>query len=244
MADALRFPLHMGQVDQFFFPPGGFEDFTNFVTANEWTSILTDSGSIAVGDARGGVLTVLAADGSVVDNDQSYLKSTSEVFLFTAGKPFYAAGAIQFTETASGVYNAFFGFANAIAAELLIDDGAGVRASGSVCAIYKLDGGTVWRCVTRNNSVVTDSISLTTAGGSAYQKLEIDVQDMGIGTQQVVTFKVDNKELRDATTGEKIVHRVTVASSTEMNFGFGNKLGASTNNDALLVDWVGATQKR
>jgi hypothetical protein len=37
---------------------------------------------------------------------------------------------------------------------------------------------------------------------------------------------------------------VTVASATEMQFGMGAKLGAATNNDALLVDAAWFAAKR
>ena len=44
------------------------------------------------------------------------------------------------------------------------------RASGTVFAIYKVDGGTTWLVESRNGSTVTRNTSSTTAGGSARKR--------------------------------------------------------------------------
>ena len=49
-----------------------------------------------------------------------------------------------------------------MAANLIVDDGAGLRASGTVIALYKVDGETVWRFVTRNGTDATVTQSTTT----------------------------------------------------------------------------------
>lgn len=215
-----------------------FDDFFTDQSDLAWVDTITDTGTALVNDAVNGVMVLTPSDGTVADNDEVYLASANELFLFAADKPFIGRCRLKFVETASGVYNAFFGFANAIAANTLVDDGGGMRASGSIAAIYKVDGETVWRCVTRNNGTVTVSQSSTTAGGTSYQELEIEVVPF-TSTQVHVVFRVDGVPLKDATTGLPIVHTVTVASATEMSIGAGAKLGATTNNDTLNIDYIG-----
>ena len=239
MAAILKRPLELINVEQQY---GVFSDFENDVRSTDWTATATDSGTAAVGDAANGVLVLTPSDGTVADNDEVYYATANEVFHFAAEKPMLGIGRIKFVETASGVYNAFVGFANAVAANTLVDDGGGMRASGSIAAIYKVDTETVWRCVTRNNGVVTVTQSTTTAGGTSYQVLEIEVVSF-TSTQVKVLFRCDGIPLKDST-GKEIVHTITTASATEMQFGCGAKLGAGTNNDTLSVDYLGAWQAR
>jgi hypothetical protein len=219
-----------------------FEDFLWDQSDLFFVDTITDSGSAAVGDAVNGVMVLTPSDGTVGDNDEVYLASANELFKFAADQPFMGGCRLQFTETAGGVYNAAFGFANAVAADMLVDNGGGPRASGSTAVIYKVDGGTVWRAQTRNNSIATDSISTTTAGGTNYQELEIEVTPIDATRVQVVFRCGDiigpTTYLTDATTGFPITHVVTVASSTEMQIFVGAKLGAATNNDVLNVDYI------
>lgn len=239
MAAILKRPLELQNVEQQY---GVWSDFENDVRSTDFTATVTDTGTVAVGDAVNGVVVLTPSDGTVADNDEAYYTTANEIFLFAAEKPMLGIARIKFVETASGVYNAFVGFGNAMVANTLIDDGGGMRASGSLAAIYKVDGGTVWRCTTRNNGVVTDTVSTTTAGGSSYQVLEIEVVSF-TSTKVKVLFRVDGVPLKDSR-GAEIVHEVTVASATEMQFGVGAKLGATTNNDTLSVDYLGAWQTR
>lgn len=219
------------------------EDFQGDHRATDFTATLTDLGTAAVGDAVNGILTLTPGDATVADNDEANYASANAIFKYASDKPFYGKTRLQFTETVAGEYNAFFGFANAIAADTMVDNGGGMRASGSIAAIYKVDGGTTWKCLTRNNGVVTDSTSSYTAGGTAYQDLEIFAEPVST-TQMGVTFRIDGNWLLDNTTGLKIVHTVTVASSVVMQIGVGAKLGAITNNVVLNVDYLAWAAQR
>lgn len=222
---------------------GFLDDFEWFVTAHRWTSVLTDSGTAAVGDASKGILVLTPSDGSVADNDEAYIKTTNEVFLIAENKPILGECKLQFTETASGVYNAFFGFLDAIAANTLVDDGGGMKATFSGAAIYKVDGGTVWKCVSSKSTTQTISTSTTTAGGAAYQTLRIEIMPV-TSTVAEVTFWVDDAVLLDSTSNRPIKHNMTFTSATEMQVGAGCKLGAGTNNDVLNVDYIAAAMLR
>lgn len=230
-----RFTSPLWDIDTFFV----FDDFEKDQSDLWAIDTITDSGSVAIGDAANGIATLTPSDGTVADNDEVYLATPNELFLIAANRSLYARARLKFVETASGVYNAAFGFASAVAANLIVDDGAGMRASGNIVCLEKRDGETVWRLTTRNGSAATSTASTRTAGGSSYQKLEIFVKDYD-GTNVWVSAKVDDEYLRDSN-NLVIRHALAVASSTEMQLFAGAKLGAITNNDTLLLDyWYGA----
>lgn len=210
-----------------------FNDTNN--TTNRFTATLTDSGTATVVDGAKGILPIVASDGTVADNDESYVQSKLENWLFADNKPMRCGAYIQFTEANTDDANIAFGLLNAPVANTLVDDGAGIRVTGSGVAIYKVDGGTVWKCVTMMNGTQTVSTSTTTAGGSAYQLLEIEVVDHS-STEIEVVFLVDNKYLVDSTSGTRIVHRVTISSPTEMALFAGVKNGGA-NLETLNVDY-------
>ena len=217
------------------------DDFEGDVDTFRWVVTASDSGSALVGDATKGILTILPSDGSVGDNDETYISSVNELFLFAAGKPMTARALIQYTEINTDDANIIFGFMNAAVADSIGDAGAGPRATGSLAVIYKVDGGTVWRCQSRNGSEVTDSISTTTAGGSAWTTLEIIVHDYTT-TRAQITYKVDGVFLKDSN-NVVIKHTLLVAAATEMDLVIGVKNG-DTTLETLLVDKIMAKQLR
>ncbi len=233
------FPQRLAETGQFEI----FDDFHWYVTAHQWTTTATDSGTVSVGDAQKGILAIVPSDGTVADNDESYVKSTAEVFKFVAGCALYGEALIQFSEANTNTANVFFGFADAIAADTLVDNGAGLKTSFSGACIYKVDGGTVWKCVSSNSTTQTISTSLTTAGGSAYQKLSIEARDTD-GTNFEITFFCDGQPLLDATSRRPIKHFVAIASATEMQVGAGQKNGAITAVETLNIDYIAAYQRR
>lgn len=203
---------------------------------------VTDSGTVAMGDAVGGIAVLTPSDSTVADNDEAYFASPNEVFKVAAGKPLYAAARLQYSEAATNAANIFFGFGSAIAANFIVDNGAGMRTTGDVIGIYKVDGGTAWICITQINGTAVTTTSSTTAGGSSYVKLEIDLPDNHDSTYCYATFKVNDTYLKD-TNGNVIRHRVPFASAQEMQVGFGIKNG-STTLETLNVDYVVAVQQR
>lgn len=220
-----------------------FDDFIQDQADTVFKDTVTDTGTVLMGDAAGGIAALTPSDGTVADNDEVYLASPNEVFKLASEKPIYGKCRLQFTETTAGVYNAAFGFQNAVGANSIIDDGAGLKVSGDCVAIYKVDGGTVWKAVSvSNGGTATVSTSTTTAGGASYQVLEIFIEHYTTLLAEV-TFKVDGVYLKDSN-GIVIRHTVAYASSTEMSVWAGAKLGAATNNDVLNLDYIYAHQLR
>ena len=66
------------------------DDFDWLLSPHRWTSVLSDSGSAAVGSGTGGIAVLLPSDGTVADNDETYLRSTNPVFKFANLKPLVA----------------------------------------------------------------------------------------------------------------------------------------------------------
>lgn len=201
---------------------------------------ITDSGTVAMGDAAGGTVVLTPSDGTVSDNDEAYLATPNEVFLMATGKNIYGRARVKGTETTADKVNLAFGFQNAVGANSLIDDGGGPKVSGDTLAIYKKDGGgAFWYCAAYCNGTGTATKSKTAFVTATWYDLEIFANDNGDGTF-AVSYKIDGQYLRDYTTNVVISHSVTIASATEMQMWLGVKLGAATNNDTLTCDfWLG-----
>lgn len=202
---------------------------------------VTDSGTVLMGDDPNGLATLTPSDGTVGDNDEVYLASANANFKYGTNREIYGRCRLSWTETAAGVYNVGFGFQNAVGANTLIDDGGGPKVSGSTLAIYKVDGGTVWKCASACNGTSTVSTSTTSAVGSTYYDLEILCENFD-GVSMEVAFKVDGQFLKD--TNGVIRHTVAIASAAAMQLWVGAKLGAATNNDTTLVDYLYGHQSR
>lgn len=219
------------------------DDFDHYVSADTWTSVVTDSGTVAAGDAVGGVVTLTASDGSVADNDEAYMRSTKELFKFAANKPIVVEGRVKFTEANTDDANIAFGLMDAVAANSILDDGGGPAASYAGCVFFKTDGDTVWQCESSNGATqkttrLSSDISLDkadkTAGGS-YQTLRIEAIPTGDGLIDF-QFYIDGVLVA--------VHKQrSYSSATEMTVFAGVKNGGA-NLETLLVDYIRCHQAR
>jgi hypothetical protein len=220
------------------------EDFDKDQTDLDWIDTITDSGSVAVGDAANGIATLTPSDGTVADNDEAYIRSSAEIFKFLAGKPIMVEARLQFTEANTDDANVIFGLANAVAANHLQDNGAGPLASYSGAVFFKEDGQTLWS-VEKSLAGVQSTAQLSavnsinkqayTAGGAAYQTLRIEVKPHGGGTMDV-EFWIDGV----------LVYKIkdtSYTSATEMHVFAGVKNG-DTNLETLNVDYIEAWQLR
>lgn len=219
-----------------------FDDFLWYVSAHLWTSVLTDSGTITVGDAAGGIAAIAASDGSVADNDEGYLKTTNELFKIADDKPLTFETRIQFTEANTDDANVCVGLMDAVAANSILDNGGGPKASYSGAVFFKTDGGTVWNVESSNAGTQSTSATAITAGGAAYQTLRIEIRPVTTSNAEV-TFFVDGVQCKDATSNLPIKHNLSLTSLTEMNAFAGVKNG-DTNMETLNVDYIGVSQLR
>lgn len=219
-----------------------YSDLESYPTP-EFKVVATDDGSATVSDAVDGVLAMTASDGTAGDNDEIYLVSAKELFKHAVDKPMFLEARIQYSEAATSAANVAVGFMNAVGADAIVDNGAGMSTNFEGACIYKVDGGTVWKCVSSKGTAQTVSTSTSTAGGSSDQTLTIEVMPQA-GSIAEVTFWLDGVQLQDSTTLRPIKHRIDFSSSpTEMNAFVGLKHG-STTAETLNVKAFGAWQLR
>lgn len=214
-----------------------FDDFFHFTSTENFTSVLTDSGTASVSDGAGGLLDLVPSDGTVADNDEAYVKSTAEIFLFANGKPLYFAAKVGWTEANTDDANVIAGFMSAIAANSLQDNGAGPAASFSGAVFFKVDGGTTWRAMVSLGSTQTEvtlsNIPAAPGAGNS-QKLEIAVVPTS-STSATAYFYIDSILVGS--------QAFTYTGATEMNAGAGVKNGGA-NNESLEIDYILASQVR
>lgn len=221
-----------------------WDDFDQFVTGDLWTTVASNSGTVVIGDAANGRITLNPSDCTVVDNDETYLKSNKETFLFANNKPLLFEARVQFTEGNTDDVNIIVGLKDAVAADSILDNGAGPAASYTGALFYKVDGQTVWEVETsvagtQTTTQLTAANSLTkaavTAGGSSDQVLRIEFEPIS-STQANVMFSVNGVLVAK--------HLYTYTNATEMQVCLGVKNGAATTVEALVVDYVYCGQAR
>lgn len=232
---------------------GFFEDFHSFdksataASALKIDSLTADSSSAstlvlckATTGATGGVLSLTQ---DATDNDELYIFSTQALFLFANNKPAIFECRSQYSEGATNANNVMMGFVSSKAANTIIDDGGGPVASGTMAVIYKLDGGTVWRCRSQIGAAVgqTDTVSASTAGGSSYQTHTIEFNPYS-STNAYVNYYMDGVPLLDAN-GKAIVHDLVYTNAVNCYAFFGVKTGSATA-EVNLLDYMAAYQLR
>lgn len=220
---------------------GRASHFTEFVTADEYSTVASDGGACAVGDVANGVLAITASDGTVGDNDETYLKGTNEVFLFANNRAIDFQALVQFAEANTDDANVIIGFMNAVAANALQDNGAGPPASYSGACFFKVDGGTVWQVESSLGGTQTTTVTNITAGGSAYHLFEIQFRAIN-STLGEVSFLYDGQVVCDAQ-NRPIKHQITYTSATEMQEIIGVKNGGA-NLETVNVDAMACWQTR
>ncbi|MCK9356393.1 MAG: hypothetical protein M0R22_04485 [Dehalococcoidia bacterium] len=194
--------------------------------------VAPDGGSVTVSDGAKGILTITPSDASAGDNDEIYLCTDTEVVKYAAGKSFMGEANIQFTSASTT--NVCFGFTDGVAADLLVDEGAGPKAGGDYVLIWTKDGGTQWYCGVNSNATETPTAftlgsPLVTAGSSSYQKLTVACECLS-STRAKATFKVDGVCIGEVD--------FVYSSATEMQMVLGAKNG-TTSAVSLLSDYIG-----
>jgi hypothetical protein len=218
--------------DQF----GVFDHFNEFVTGDVWTSAVAGTGTVLhEGPGRSRMALF-----STADNDAAVLPTTHELFKFVSGKAIMAEAVVQYTEVNTDDSSVGFGFADAMAATTLADDTGAVAATDALL-IFKVKNSTIWQFHTEINGVATTTASTTTAGGSAAQTLRIEVTPRNSTELECRPF-VDGVQLKDSS-GNKIMHVVTLGTATDMDFGLVVK-GHHANDLTVYTDYVFAAQAR
>ncbi len=222
-------------------------NWTDFDEIPGWlTTLAADSGaSVAVGDVANGIATLTTG---ATDNNEAAVYTGKKIFQFADKRGIAVEGLIQFSEAATNKANIAFGLSSAWGANLLVDDGAGPASSFSGALIYKVDGGTAWKCISSVGSTQTISTSTATPGSSSYVNLRIEVTAVGDPAQDLaeVSFFLDDKPLydsADASRNKPIKHQMTYTNAVAMALGFYAKAGDGTTQTAK-IDTLGYSQTR
>lgn len=227
-----------------------FEDFDTYVDTHLWTKLAADAGSsVANSDGTNGILTLTTG---ATDNNECAVATTRKDWKVAANKPIVFEARINYAEAATNAANVAVGLASVIgSANFLVDNGAGPAASFSGFAIYKVDGETVWRCVSSNGTTQTITKSTTTAGGTNDQILTIFVNPVS-STVAEVTFHIwspssgISQPLYDSAQtnrNQPIKHQYTYTSMAAMQAGAYVKDGSGTG-EVLSVDSIYVAQLR
>lgn len=222
---------------------GVFDDFNYFVTADMWTRLVSDTNTtVSVGNADNGILALFTGD--LTDNNEAAIRSTNKLWTIAANQTIVAESGINYTEGNTDDANIAFGLSSVIGADWLLDNGGGPAATQSAAMIYKVDGGTAWKCCSQVSTTSTISTSTTTAGGN--QTLRIEVQAQPDGSADVKYFVAD-QQLLDSTTNQPIKHSITstnVGNAAAMYLGAYVKAGGTTAAETLNVDYLAAEATR
>jgi len=202
-----------------------FDEFFWFDDGDDWVDTVSDAGTIEVTDAAGGVLSIATG---ATDNNESYVSLKSEAFKFQTNKRLFFEARVKLTEANTDDANIIVGLSDTVAANSLVDDGAGPMASYDGAVFFKVDGGTVWQAECSNAATQTTDTSAGTFTSGSWHRLTI-WYDYNDGTTANVYFYVDG------TLGATLT--LTISGLEEMHVLLGAKAGGA-NAEALLVDYV------
>lgn len=220
---------------------GFFDDLEGYVTGDRFTALAADSGaSVARLDGAGGLVNLTTGG---TDNNEAYLRTSQEIFLMAFDKPILIEARIRYTEANTDDANVAFGLMDAVGADSILDNGAGLKASYSGAAFFKVDGGVRWQvqsslATNKVNTDLTAQNSLTktvqTPGGGVWQTLRIEILPVS-SVEAEVSFFIDGVIVAK--------HALTYTSATEMHAFVGVKAGGA-NSEVVTVDYLTAYQLR
>ena len=201
-----------------------FDHFTHYVDGGLWTKAEVGTGTVAhEGDSGRTCLKLFCT----AANDAAVLATTNEIFKFIASKAMVFETSVVFTDVNTDDGHVFFGCADALAGTTMADTTGAITATDCI-AIYKLPNTTKWAFHTEINGSITGlgdattgTTSTTTAGGSAFQTLRIEVIPRSSSVFECRPY-VDGVQLENSS-GVPIMHTVTLGTATDMDFGLMTK---------------------
>jgi len=206
-------------------------DFDQFVSTQQGlTSVLTDTGAAAIlASGAFGQLELQPSDGTVADNDEAYIGSTTAIITPATGKDVWFEARVKFTEANTDDANIMVGLCSVYAANTLVDNGAGPAADYDGIVFYKVDGGTVWNCENSVATAQTTIASVATRTSGAWVNLGFHMS-----SNTSIAWYIDGAQVAASTTN---------IPTAAMGVLFGLKNG-DTNEEKLYVDWFRLVQLR
>jgi len=211
------------------------QDSTKAAQSGVWTIVEDDGagGTDGVLDARGGQYQQFC-DGD--DNDESYLSTTNEQWIITAGYSLWMEARVRFVEGNTNDGNFIVGMTDAAGANMLQDNGAGPAASYDGAVFWVLENSLVVNFETSNagtQSTATTCGSHTTANLANYG-IWFRTESTS-DTVAVVTPYVDGTAYT--------ARNITLAGLAEMEFTVGAKSDGNAE-ESIIIDYVKIVQIR
>lgn len=229
----------------YFVSPHSFhylEDFYGLDTTL-WSTVAADSGASVAIDADGVGGRLLLTTGAT-NNNEAYAFS-KEIFKFAEDKPLIIDARLMWAEANTDDANIMFGVMDGVAADALVDDGAGPKASFDGALFYKVDGGTRWQVISSNATARTVSDTELLSTQSGFQTLRIEFIPISTAEGQI-NFYIDQsggqnlhtfKGYGDSARVPHLQHTIALSGLEEMALVFGVKAGAA-NSEVLTVDYT------
>lgn len=245
------------------------DDFGHWIDNDKWVAEADD------GSADGDVVEVAAAVHGVVElptdpilDDQTYLRSKQEHYLFAARKPlFFEWLGYYGNEGVSHVVdeeNMFIGMMNALAVATppMQPAGAGPKADANFSGFgfFKTSTDLVWSTVVSNSADAafpqrTQELLATNANNLTKVKQDCDLDTLyrlraearPIALVSALILEMEFVFWIDDVLVVRERGYMTIANFTEMHFGFGISNGTATAANvevSMFVDWVDSSQMR
>lgn len=176
-------------------------------------------------DAANGVLSI-ATD--VNDNDEAYVSTITETWKFAASKPMWFEARVALTEAATDKANIIVGLSDTVAANSLLDNGAGPMASYDGAVWFKVDGGTVWQFESSNAGTQVTTSSAGAFVTNTWYRLGF-IFDPSDGTTGIITPYLDGVI--------GTAQNITLSGLEEMHALLGVKAGSAAA-ETLRVDYI------
>jgi hypothetical protein len=212
-----------------------FDDFNMFdATATVGRYAVVKDGAVSTPsmlDAAGGVLS-MATD--VNNNDEIYLSSIAENWIFAASKPLWFEARLALTEANVDDANIIAGLSDGVGANSLQDNGAGPAASYDGAVWFKVDGGTVWQFESSNAGTQVTTSSAGAFVSDTFYRVGF-LFNPNDGTTGIVTPYLNGVK--------GTAQNITLAGLEEMHILLGVKAGGAAA-ETLRVDYVKVIQAR
>lgn len=213
------------------------DDFIRLDTSLDWQETSDGTPGFAITDSdtlSGGRCTLSTQPSSPQDNDEVYVSTKNQNWVFLDGKKLWFEVNLELTEINVDDANIIVGLSDTVGANFLLDAGAGPATSYDGCVFFKVDGGTVWQFETSNAGT---QATLTDAGSFASATTQtLGFYFDGVSTTSTITPYVNGV----AGTAQNI----TLSGLQAMHFVFGVKCGAISQIETLVMDAVTIIQLR
>lgn len=237
----LRVSAPASDISEVFVFEDDFFHFDPTAVVGDWVVGATDGTGAALAiDSAGGWIQILLDGGA--DNNETYYSTMAEVFQFLATKKLSFMVGLCLTEVNVDDANWIAGLSDTVAANSLVDNGAGPMANFDGAVFYKVDGSMRIRFCVSNGAVqtLTDLCPFVTAHRYI---MGFDYDYMDGVTANIYPWVVDTTAGTVVVEPGSVHSHIAIAACGEMHALLGAKTGA-VQVESLFVDFVKVWQQR